>query len=171
VVQPLRVVLDGRGRVTSGPLMDTSRAPTLIFTSKDCPHAVLEHWETSGVQVCVVPYTHSDVGAAAAKTAAMSCVLDLNAVLEELGKRGVLQLMVEGGAVLGGSLLQQDMVDELRVYVGATLLGSSSKRWAQTKLTDSIKDAKFWHLCKVSQLDDDICLQYEKQNMIFSRGD
>ncbi|CAE8592724.1 unnamed protein product, partial [Polarella glacialis] len=32
--QPLRVVLDTRGRVLEGPLMDTTLAPTLIFTSR-----------------------------------------------------------------------------------------------------------------------------------------
>ncbi|CAE7712339.1 ribD [Symbiodinium sp. CCMP2456] len=35
VKPPLRVVLDSKGQVTDGPLMETSAAPTLIFTSRE----------------------------------------------------------------------------------------------------------------------------------------
>ena len=45
----------------------------------------------------------------------------------ELGRRGIIQLMVEGGGALrilpGGRLASQ-----LRLYVGATALGSTSRR-------------------------------------------
>ena len=52
--------------------------------------------------------------------------------------------MVEGGAILQGSFLQEGLADELHVYIGACMLGSTSKRWAQTELTGTIADARFW---------------------------
>merc|ERR1719203_1409155 len=55
VKQPLRVVLDTRGRITEGPLMDTATAPTLIFTSSLCSPAARERWKACGVQHCEVP--------------------------------------------------------------------------------------------------------------------
>ncbi|CAE8626366.1 unnamed protein product [Polarella glacialis] len=78
--------------------------------------------------------------------------LDLQAVFKELGSRGVLQLMVEGGAVLQGKLLKADLCQELRVYFGATLLGSSAQPWAQTGLTSTIGEAKFWQLRDLRRL-------------------
>jgi len=150
-VTPLRVLLDSSGRVTAGALMDTSSAPTMVFTSSAASETAIRVWKDNGVAVAVVPAASGNQRG-----------LDLPAVLSELGSKGVMQLMVEGGAEVGGSFLQQQLVDELHVYIGATLLGSTSKRWAQTALTSTIGDAKFWKLAKVRQLGDDVCLEYTK---------
>jgi len=130
--QPLRVVLDSRGRVREGPLMDTKMAPTLIFTSENCCEDAKQRWRECSVDFVEVP--------------SVSGRLDLSQVLLELGKRGVLQLMVEGGAVLQGQMLKEGLCEELRVYIGATLLGSTAQPWAQTPLTSTIKEAQFWRL-------------------------
>eukprot|EP00438_Fugacium_kawagutii_P023713 Skav228040 [mRNA] locus=scaffold1188:109763:112796:+ [translate_table: standard] len=93
--QPLRVVLDSRGRVREGPLMDTKMAPTLIFTSEKCSEDAKKRWQECGVDFVEVPM--------------VSERLDLSRVLSELGNRGVLQLMVEGGAVLQGQMLKESL--------------------------------------------------------------
>lgn len=153
VSQPLRVVLDTKGQVLEGPLLDTSKAPTLIFTSKEhCSEAAKEKWRASGVQFEEVPL---EAGTQPPR-------LDLRAVLRSLGSRGVLQLMVEGGAVLQGEMLKAGLCQELRVYLGATLLGSSAQPWAQTPLTSTIAEAKFWRLRDLRKLGNDVCLEYER---------
>mmetsp|Transcript_82887 Transcript_82887/g.243014 ORF Transcript_82887/g.243014 Transcript_82887/m.243014 type:complete len:400 (-) Transcript_82887:94-1293(-) len=154
--QPLRVVLDTRGRVLEGPLLDAALAPTLIFTCESlCNPEAYTKWQESGVEYCNVPL---DADTAASDTER----LDLRAVLRELAGRGVLQLMVEGGAVLHGALLRAGLCEELRVYLGATLLGSTGLPWAQTELTKTIGEAQFWKLRAVRKLDDDVCLEYER---------
>ncbi|CAE7477260.1 ribD [Symbiodinium natans] len=146
---PMRVVLDSRGQVTEGPLMDTATAPTLIFTSRErCSELAKKRWQECGVEVHEVPLVGEH--------------LDLDAVLAALGARGVLQLMVEGGAVLQGQLLHLNLVQELRVYFGATLLGSSAQAWAQTPLTSTIKEARFWTLRDLRRVGNDVCLEYER---------
>eukprot|EP00747_Dinoflagellata_sp_TGD_P209963 gnl/TRDRNA2_/TRDRNA2_83318_c0_seq1.p1 gnl/TRDRNA2_/TRDRNA2_83318_c0~~gnl/TRDRNA2_/TRDRNA2_83318_c0_seq1.p1 ORF type:complete len:406 (+),score=60.96 gnl/TRDRNA2_/TRDRNA2_83318_c0_seq1:52-1218(+) len=153
--QPLRVVLDTRGRVMEGPLLDTKVAPTLMFTSKElCSSKAREVWKERGVDCCDVPL--AEPGDASPTTQR----LDLRAVLTELASRGVLQLMVEGGAVLQGELLRMGLCEEIRLYLGATLLGSSAQPWAQTPLTSTISDARFWRLRDVRKLKDDVCLEY-----------
>lgn len=156
--QPLRVVLDTRGRVLEGPLLDTSKAPTLIFTSAElCSAESKAKWDACGVQHCDVALVKAedsvDPGGAG---------LDLCAVLRELAARGVLQLMVEGGAAVQGRLLTLGLCEELRLYLGATLLGSSAQPWAKTALTSTIADAKFWRLRDLRRLDDDVCMEYER---------
>lgn len=151
--QPLRVVLDTKGRVLEGPLLDTSAAPTLVFTSREhCLDSSREKWRSCGVDFCEVPLDETKEG------------LALPAVLSELAKRGVLQLMVEGGAVLQGNLLKAGLVEELRVYLGATLLGSTAQPWAQTPLTSTIGEAKFWRLRDLRRLGQDVCLEYERSD-------
>mmetsp|Transcript_21157 Transcript_21157/g.59063 ORF Transcript_21157/g.59063 Transcript_21157/m.59063 type:complete len:407 (+) Transcript_21157:56-1276(+) len=160
--QPLRVVLDTRGQVREGHLMDTATAQTLIFTSKAlCSPEARKVWEAKGVQHCDVPLADAPLKPGAKES--LKC-LDLQAVLKELALRGVMQLMVEGGAVVQGEFMRQGLCDELRMYLGATLLGSSAQPWAQTELTSTIGDAKFWKLRGVRQLDDDVCLEYERQS-------
>jgi len=52
--------------------------------------------------------------------------VDLAALLQELGRRGVNELHVEGGAGLNGALLAAGLVDELLLYLAPTLLGNSA---------------------------------------------
>ena len=47
----------------------------------------------------------------------------LAAALDELGRRGITSLLVEGGAELAGSLLAAGEVDELRVFIAPLVLG------------------------------------------------
>ena len=45
--------------------------------------------------------------------------LDLGLVLDDLGERGIVDLLVEGGPTLAGALLRGGLVDRLVTYVGA----------------------------------------------------
>lgn len=49
--------------------------------------------------------------------------LDLHAALTALHGEGVVSLMVEGGGVLHGALLQAGLVDEVRFYIAPRLIG------------------------------------------------
>lgn len=51
--------------------------------------------------------------------------VDLPALLQELGRRGVNELHVEAGAKLNGSLIRENCVDELLLYLAPTLLGDA----------------------------------------------
>jgi len=156
-VQPLRVVLDTKGQVLDGPLLDTSVAPTLMFTSAaHCSPEARTRWKASGVECVDVPLEQSGN-----PENTDGPHLDLKAVLSELATRGVLQLMVEGGAVVQGAFLRQGFAQELRVYLGATLLGGTAQPWARVELTKTIGDAKFWQLRDLRRLGNDVCLEYE----------
>ncbi|MFN0065976.1 MAG: bifunctional diaminohydroxyphosphoribosylaminopyrimidine deaminase/5-amino-6-(5-phosphoribosylamino)uracil reductase RibD [Chlamydiales bacterium] len=97
--QPLRIVLDSKGRLPpEGPLFDPSLAPTLIFTTK--PNAA---WKN--VEVVVLPK------------------LELLSVLQKLGERGIIQLLVEGGAILHSSFLRGGFAQKVVVYMGNCFLG------------------------------------------------
>ncbi len=158
---PLRVVLDSRGRVTEGPLMDTAIGPTLIFTSHLAPEQSHRAWREAGVEAVVVDLNNK---AEVKEAVRESEGLDLGQVLAELGRRGVLQVLVEGGGKLQGSFVEADLVDRVVLYYGACFLGAGGLAWAQRpySMADTISKVKFWNLEKVRQLGNDVCLEYAR---------
>jgi len=106
---PLRVVLDERGRLpANASLLTDGNAPTLAVHADD-----------------VVPDYDDAVSAFAVRRAPGG--LDLNAVLSQLGQRGVNELHVEAGATLSGGLLTAGLVDELLIYIAPVLLGEHGR--------------------------------------------
>jgi riboflavin-specific deaminase-like protein len=51
--------------------------------------------------------------------------LDWNAVLDELGRRGVRRLMVEGGGTVHTQLMAEDLVDEVHLAIAPLLVGDA----------------------------------------------
>ncbi len=49
--------------------------------------------------------------------------LDWSDLLDQLGKKGFAKLLVEGGAAINSSLMQQDLVDEYQVFIAAKIMG------------------------------------------------
>ena len=85
----------------------------------------------------------------------------LGAVLDELGRRGIVQLMVEGGGQLHGAFLsQKGVAQQLRLYVGACALGSTARRWMAAPLAATIDEAPRFTLLGAEMLGDDVCLEY-----------
>ena len=116
--QPLRVLIDAAGRVpATGPLFDPALAPTLVITiarRRPGGQARLEgEPEPRLRRSALTPAAGPGQGG-----------VDLQAALELLGRRGILQAMVEGGATLHGALLGAGLVDRIVVYVGGAVLGA-----------------------------------------------
>ncbi len=53
--------------------------------------------------------------------------VDLAAVLADIGDRGMLDVLVEGGPTLAGALWQAGLVDHAVLYLGATLAGGTGR--------------------------------------------
>jgi diaminohydroxyphosphoribosylaminopyrimidine deaminase / 5-amino-6-(5-phosphoribosylamino)uracil reductase len=149
--RPLRVVLDARGRVdTTGPLFDPALAPTLIVTTDAAPTDRVDAWQAAGAKVDVVNAAPDGV--------------DLTETLTRLGGHGVLQALVEGGAILHGALWAAGLVDRLVVYVGATLLGADAHPALVWPGPPTISDAPHLTLTGVTALGDDVRLTYDRDD-------
>ena len=109
---PIRVVFDTKLRIPTGArLVATAReTPTWIITSLDASPAVEQTLVDQGAQLIrVQPSAEGRI--------------DVTAALRALAQRGVVSLMVEGGAELAGSVLASRLADELHVFVAPILLG------------------------------------------------
>ena len=108
---PLRVVVDSRLRfpLTAKMLAQPSTAGTLIATCcKD--GARIEALTAAGVEVLVLP-------------AAQDGQVNLLSLWDELGRRQVQHLLLEGGSTLATSAWQECLIDELMVFVAPRLVG------------------------------------------------
>jgi diaminohydroxyphosphoribosylaminopyrimidine deaminase/5-amino-6-(5-phosphoribosylamino)uracil reductase len=108
--QPLRVVLDSRGRTPSQARLLREPGRTLIITSDQASSEQVERITAAGAEVVCVP-------------AAASGMVDLVAAMAELGRRGVVSLLVEGGGTLLGSLFDAGMVDKVYAFVAPVIIG------------------------------------------------
>lgn len=148
-VKPLRVVVDSIGKVTDGPLLDVTLGQTLIFCGPNIPRNVLNIWEAANVEVKSLPLDKQGY-------------VPLTLILEELGRRGILQLLIERGAKLSSQFLKQELVNQLVIYQGACIIGNSGYPWFQEALSNTMTDIKFWKLTGLKQLDNDVCMIYNK---------
>jgi diaminohydroxyphosphoribosylaminopyrimidine deaminase/5-amino-6-(5-phosphoribosylamino)uracil reductase len=148
--QPLRVLLDARGRVPArGPLFDPRLAPTLVITTDQAPSDSVAAWRGAGADVAVVPPAAAGRG------------VDLAAALELLAGRDVLQALVEGGAAVHASLLTAGLAERLILYVGGCLLGERGRALVAWPGPSSIADAPRWRMIDARALDGDARLEYE----------
>jgi diaminohydroxyphosphoribosylaminopyrimidine deaminase/5-amino-6-(5-phosphoribosylamino)uracil reductase len=112
VCQPLRVVLDPYLSMTTDTKMLGLDGDTLIFTQAshmDEAEALI----AAGAEVVAVPGTGDAV--------------NLEAVLDELGARGINEVLLETGAVLSGAMLRAGLIDEIIIYVAPHLLGHQAR--------------------------------------------
>lgn len=146
---PLRVVLDGRGRVPAdGPLFATVEAPTLVVTSPASPDAAHHAWLAAGAKVLTVPPGPDGTG------------VDLTATLETLAGLGVLQVLVEGGSTLTGALVRAGLADRVVAYVAPTLLGRDGRPAFDVDGPATIAAAPRWDLTDVRRLGPDVRMDF-----------
>ena len=87
--------------------------------------------------------------------------VDLDAALELLGRRGLLQAMVEGGATLHGALLRAGLVDRIVMYQGGAVLGAGGLPAFAGPGPATLDEASRWRLVAVRQVGSDARLDWE----------
>lgn len=146
---PLRILLDSKGKVEpKGPLFDLSLAPTMVVTSEFASSERINQWMNVGCEVLKVPLNEQKDG------------LDFKYLLQVLGKRGILQLLVEGGSKVFSSLIKDHCVNRLVLYMGGCLLGAEGVSLFSKLKLESIDDAIRMHLKDITRLGQDVRLDY-----------
>ncbi|MBI3648165.1 MAG: bifunctional diaminohydroxyphosphoribosylaminopyrimidine deaminase/5-amino-6-(5-phosphoribosylamino)uracil reductase RibD [Actinobacteria bacterium] len=141
---PLRVLLDTAGRVPArGNLFDGS-APTLVATTDLAPDARLGEWRSAGADVAVLDRDASGG-------------VWLPGLVEELGKRDVQGLVIEGGPTLAWSAVREAVVDRVVFYLAPLLAGGASARGLiEGEGFAPISDALRLEIASVDRIGDDL---------------
>ena len=112
--KPLRIVLDSFLRIPLGCrlLRTIKRSPVLVYSSNAAIEAnskKAERIRAKGAELLGYPDTGKS---------------NLHFLLEHLNRRGLSQLLVEGGPTVLTSFLQENLADEICVYFSPRILGS-----------------------------------------------
>lgn len=146
--QPLRVVLDGQLRTPPTARMLAAETPgeTLIYTGDDAPEERQRTLEAAGAIVVRVSGPDGKV--------------DPQAVLLDLGRRGINDLLIEGGSQVLGAFFDLGLVDRVHAYIAPVIVGGQHSpgpiggRGVETM-------GAAWRLTgrRVTQFDDDILIE------------
>jgi diaminohydroxyphosphoribosylaminopyrimidine deaminase/5-amino-6-(5-phosphoribosylamino)uracil reductase len=111
---PVRVVLDSRGRLPASArvLNPASSSPTLVYTTEETPVSYERAIFSAGGEVVRVDGEQGHVA--------------LTEVLADLGERGLLDILVEGGPTVHGAFLRAGLVDAVQLYLAPKLLGGDA---------------------------------------------
>ncbi len=112
VHHPVRILADSRGRVPSTARIFQADLPgrTILATTSAAPGQHLEQLKAQGVEVWRLPADAKDR-------------VSLADLLKAVGERGMLTLLVEGGAELLGSLFSLNLVDQVWVFIAPLMIG------------------------------------------------
>ncbi|MGF1463911.1 MAG: RibD family protein [Maricaulaceae bacterium] len=115
--QPIRIVLDGRGRLSpQADLVRTAEAiATWVFARPDAVAGLSDRLDQTGVRVSAAPAGGRGEG------------VDPNAVLTTCSEAGVGSVLLEGGGQVAASFLSADCVDEIVWYVAPLVLGADAR--------------------------------------------
>lgn len=110
---PIRIILDSRLRMPldCALVKTATEVPVWIAASAAADPAKRQALIAAG---CRILATETDCGATA-----------LPELLDDLAAQGVATLMVEGGATVAGSFLQEGLVDRLALFEGPIAIGGS----------------------------------------------
>ncbi len=138
--QPLRIVVDARletplnARVLDG-------GQVLIAGAIDDPERIAA-LKRRGAEVLILPNSGGKV--------------DLPALMTELGRRGINELMAESGFKLNGSLLREGCVDELILYLAPALVGDDAGGLFNLPTLTSLADKRQLVFCDVRLIGRDL---------------
>jgi riboflavin-specific deaminase-like protein len=145
---PSRVVVDSTLRLPlSAKLLTDGAAPTLLATTDRATPERRRVFATAGVDVLVLPATpHGRV--------------DLGALLDELGRRGLDSLLVEGGAGLITALLREHRVRRLVVSIAPIIVGAGIEAVGDLDIV-RLRDAVAFRRASFSQVGPDVIFDGE----------
>jgi diaminohydroxyphosphoribosylaminopyrimidine deaminase/5-amino-6-(5-phosphoribosylamino)uracil reductase len=116
---PLRIVLDSMGRTDLearlfAPELQERPLPnkTLMAVTRLASPPKLKAFREKGAETIELPERNE--------------VVALEPLLDELGRRGIASLLVEGGARVHWSFLEQGLADYLMVYVAPKVVGGAN---------------------------------------------
>ena len=154
--KPIRVVLDDSLKVPLGCklLRTTKTSPVLIYTRQaavDANSQLAGRIQKKGAEVLA----YDGPGE----------LPDLRFLLDELSKRGIQQVLVEGGPHVAASFLREGLVEEMCVYVAPKVLGSGGTASISEPMAVLEQVAGLHHV-QIKALGDDVRISGRLENSL-----
>lgn len=145
VRQPVRVILDFQRRVQPHHKLFETVSPVWLVSNKERD---LRHFPDFCEQI-IIKETEN--------------LTALSALMQRLGERQINTIWVEAGANLAGALIEENLVDELIVYIAPKLLGDQARGLCHMPHLTQLKDAPQWKLQSAVKIGDDLKTIYTRE--------
>jgi diaminohydroxyphosphoribosylaminopyrimidine deaminase/5-amino-6-(5-phosphoribosylamino)uracil reductase len=128
--QPLRVIVDGRGRTPPTAQVFNEPGETLLALGRPIKPGEAEAFASLGAELLELPSTGG--------------FIDLEELFKKLAERGITSILVEGGSILLGSMFDRGLVDKVVVFIAPIIIGGEEAKTAVAgkgvaKVVDSFK--------------------------------
>jgi len=115
-IQPLRVILDTNGRTPATARVFNEPGNVLLAIGEKVSAAQKKAYEKLGAKILELPSKRG--------------LIDLDKLLLGLGQKQITSVLVEGGAILLGSLCDRNLVDKVNVFISPIIIGGEKARTA-----------------------------------------
>jgi diaminohydroxyphosphoribosylaminopyrimidine deaminase/5-amino-6-(5-phosphoribosylamino)uracil reductase len=143
--QPLRVIVDGRGRTSAIAHVFNESGKALLALDKSVEPGKKKAFTQVGAELLELP---SEEG-----------LLDLEKLLKALGERGITSVLVEGGGILLGYLFDRGLVDKVIAFVAPIIIGGKEAKTAVAgQGIEKVIDATKLERVSVDKLGEDLMI-------------
>jgi|TARA_B110000438_G_scaffold277060_1_gene299360 diaminohydroxyphosphoribosylaminopyrimidine deaminase/5-amino-6-(5-phosphoribosylamino)uracil reductase len=142
VRQPVRIIIDGKNRLT----------PDLAIFQSESKILLIRHTIENDL---TWPHFVEQVPMVKAKN---SQHIDLRALLAYLAKQGLNDILIESGAQLAGAFISENLVDELVLYQAPKLMGADGKSLVNMPDVKQLSAAKNLDVTDIRMIGKDIRL-------------
>jgi len=141
--QPLRVIVDGEGRTPLTARVFSEPGETLLALGRVSTPEKRAAFTRAGAEILELPAAEGHV--------------DLGKLLEELGKRQITSILVEGGGILLGSLFDLGLVDKVIAFIAPVIIGGAEAKTAVAgRGVDQVAESFRLEGLRVEKLGDDL---------------
>jgi len=143
--QPLRVIVDGKGRTPAISQVFSEPGKTLLALGKLVKPEKKEAFAQVGAELLELPSEEERV--------------DLTRLLKILGEREITSVLVEGGGILLGSLFDNGLVDKVIAFIAPIIIGGEKAKAAVAgKGVDKVIDASKLERVSVEKFGEDLMI-------------
>jgi len=142
--QPLRVIVDGKGRTPLTARIFSEPGTTLLALSRPVKPEEATAFARVDAELLELPSPEEGL-------------VDLERLLKTLGERGITSILVEGGGILFGSLFDHKLVDKVIAFIAPIIIGGGEAKTAVSgKGVDKVASSvKLGHI-RVEKLGEDL---------------
>jgi diaminohydroxyphosphoribosylaminopyrimidine deaminase/5-amino-6-(5-phosphoribosylamino)uracil reductase len=143
--QPLRVIVDSEARTPVTARLFGEPGTTMVATTSAAPRAKVREFQ--------------EVGAEVVELTSKEGLVNLEELLRELGRRGSISVMVEGGSTLFASLFEQGLVNKVIAFIAPMIIGGRRAKMAVAgEGVERIDHALRLNRVTVERLGDDVMM-------------
>lgn len=146
---PTRIILDSRGTISSNSkiLQTCDKVPTIIVVSKKISNQNLKKLQKFPVKIIIVGKNS----------------VNIKSLLNNLGKRKIKTILVEGGGTVNWEFIQNNLFDEILITISPFIIGGiDAITFVQGKGFDKITKSPRLRLNSIKKLENYLVLHYTK---------